>query len=361
MFEENSKLRDSLVDKDLEVSSLKNRIIKLTAESVLTENVLSKNNRHLAAEIQALETKLRTNDHCNLKLEKLLKEKNFPLEEMESIAASSTANTSEILAFSDKLEEATKKVFEVLNQNTQLKNELKMAHKCLQLKSGVEASRLPMKRLENLQRLEVANESLTKELENCKIQLEHSKHEHIGSQIRNKNLTDEVNNYKLKLLDLLEKSTRDEDFIKCLNEQTSMMRKEVENSERQRCDSEHETEKLRCQIQNQEEQLREKEHEISIIKMSMGELEKEGSISFDQQLNEATSNYHKHDKLNNQRTILEAKLKEFDADKEALKSKSHRTLPINEYSQSRKTALSDNSSRSNDNPADEIDKYKFFK
>lgn len=39
---------------------------------------------------------------------------------------------NEIQIMSEKLEKATKKVFEVLNQNTLMKNELKIAQKCLQ-------------------------------------------------------------------------------------------------------------------------------------------------------------------------------------------------------------------------------------
>lgn len=455
LSEENSKLLDSLHEKDTEVAKLTESVEKLSAEndSVSSAKVveLSKKNRHLTAEIHALKSKLRNSEDCNRELEKLLEQKDEQLKETESNHESVSPAPSEVQAFSEKLEKATKKVFEVLNQNAHLKNELKILQKCLQqevgenvtvaqllsgksiwrgraqqismlnskiaeLKEKLDAtnmdsfdgiSRLPLKRLESMRRLEV--DSLSKELEDCKAQLEDSKQKVIATKTRNKNLTDEANNYKLKTLDLLEKSARDEEFIKCLNEQISMikyecnhkleeMKKEVERFESMRETVEVEIDKLQVQIQNQQEQLSEKESEISNLKMSMGELEtnlrdisgdflfscrqmskedyvklltsleqeKNELLGFVQQLNERldkasfTTSEH-HDTINRQRlkiTRLEAKLREFDAEREAANVKNRRVIRVNEYSRTRSTS-SINSSRSNDKLAAEANKYKF--
>jgi len=49
---------------------------------------------------------------------------------------SEPASPSEIQTLNEKLEKSQQKYFEALNQNTQLKNELKIAHKCIQQEVG---------------------------------------------------------------------------------------------------------------------------------------------------------------------------------------------------------------------------------
>jgi chromosome segregation ATPase len=362
---------------------------------------------------------------------------------------------SEIQVLTEKLDKSTRRVFEVLNQNTQLKNELKMAQKCLQQEIGEnvnvsqllsgnsnwrgraqeigllknkiadlkekfetssfdsydEASRMPLKRLESMRRLEV--ESLSKELEECKSQLEEVKTKFIALKTRNKNLSDDSNNYKLKTLDLLEKSSRDEEFIKCLNEQIAMlkyecnhkteeMKKEVERAENAKAIAEVEIEQLHCQLNNLQESLSEKDNEIGSLKHAIEELEhsvremsgdflfscrqmnkdeyikllknleeeKNNLLNYMQQLNERLDKEsmkvsEQQDTIHKQKSKIlrfEAKIKEFENEKTALKAKHRRTMRINEYSQSHSSSSIASvrpATHSKEKFIAEIDKQKF--
>lgn len=274
-----------------------------------------------------------------------------------------------------------------------------------------EVSRIPLKRLESMRRLEV--ESLTKELEECKIHLDDVKQKVIALKIRNKNLSDDVNNYKLKTLDLLEKSERDEEFIKCLNEQIAMlkyecnhktgeMKKEVDRAENFKKDAEVENEKLQCQLKNQEEILNAKESEILNFKQAIEELEqsvremsgdflfscrqmnkeeyvkllqnledeKKNLLSYMQDLNarldkESVKVSEQQDTILKQRSKisqLESKMREIESEREASKVKNRRTLRINEYSRSvsnSSIASARPMTKSKEKLTTEIDKYKF--
>lgn len=382
-------------------------------------------------------------------LEQLLEEKHELLQSVTKEAPPPAP--SEVQVLTEKLERSKQKTFEVLNQNTQLKNELKMAHKCLQQEIGEnvnisqllsgssnwrgrsqqiamlnskitdlkekfettsydsfdEGSRLPLKRLESMRRMEV--DSLSKELEECKSQLDDVKQKSVALKTRNKNLSDDANNYKLKTLQLMEKSSRDEEFINCLNEQISMlkfeynhkleeMKKEVVHIEKLKQDSDHETRKLECQLQNQEELMNEKDNEIGNLKIAIEQLEnnlremsgdflfscrqmgkdeymtllknleeeKSNLLGFMRQLNERLDKEsvkvsEQHDTINKQRlkiSRLEVKLREMESEKEAVKAKNRRSLRISEYSRSSSHA-SVAESPSNERFTSEIDKYKF--
>ena len=257
-----------------------------------------------------------------------------------------------------------------------------------------------------MRRLEV--DSLKKELNDCKIQLEEVKHKLIAFKTRNKNLSDEANNYKLKTLDLLEKSSRDEEFVKCLNEQISLMehefdyktnemKKEILRVEHSKEESENEIQKLRCQMQIQQDLINDKNNEITNLKISIEQLEnniressgdflfscrqmskddytkllknleqeKNDLLGFMQQLNERLDKEsvkvsEQNDTINKQRvriSRLESKLKEVEAEKEAAKVKHRRSLRISEYSRNQSN---DNIQivQSNDQTSAEIDKYK---
>lgn len=362
---------------------------------------------------------------------------------------------SEIQVLTEKLEKSTRRVFEVLNQNTQLKTELKMAQKCLHQEIGENASvqqllsgnsnwrgraqeiamlkskitdlkdklecssfdsydeslRSPLKKLESMRRLEV--DTLTKELEDCKFQLEEVKQKVIALKARNRNLSDEVNNYKLKTLDLLEKSGRDEEFIKCLNEQNSMlkfefnhkteeMKKEVERAKNAKRVAEVENEKIQCQLNVQEQTLSEKENEIANLKLAVEELEqsvremsgdflfscrqmnkeeyikllknledeKHNLLSYVQQLNdrldkESVKVSEQQDIIHKQRSNisqLESKMRVFENEKEAAKAKNRRTLRISEYSRSHSNSSIASirpTTQSKEKFTAEIDKFKF--
>lgn len=410
---------------------------------------LSKKNRHITSELHVVKSKCRSLEESQTSLEKLLEAKDDQLKKVESVNESQAPSESQRMT--EKLERSNKKIFEILNQNTSLKNDLKLAHKALQqeigdnvniaqLMSGTSnwrgraqmiamlnskiaelkdkldtesmdsfegSSRLPLKRLESMRRLEV--ETLAKELDECKGQLEELKQKVSAYKTRNKNLSDDSNNYKLKTLDLLEKSGRDEEFINCLNEQISIMKfecthkideaqQEVERAENEKLDAESETQMIRCQMQNLEEVINEKNSEISNLKHSIEKLEtnlrdvagdflfscrsmskdnymtlvtnleqeKNNLLTFMQELNERLDKEsakvsEQHDLIAKQRmkiSRLDGKLKEMEAEKEAVMTKHRRVMRISEYSRSHSIS-SLSGTRSNDKLATEIDKYKF--
>lgn len=462
LSDENAKLTELLEQKSNEVTSLNDRIAKLTnsidsltieCSSVSTAKVveLSKKNRHLTAELNAVKSKCKSIGESQQNLQKLLTEKDEQLKQNETASIDEHPLPSEIQILTDKLDRSNKKVFEILNQNTQLKNELKMSQKCLQQEIGDnvnvtqlmsstsnwrgraqqiqmlhskvtdlkgklemtsfdsydETASLPLKRLDSLRRLEI--DTLNRDLNECKSQLDDLKQKNVALKIRNKNLSDDSNSYKLKTLDLLEKSARDEEFIKCLNEQilmmkfecnhkTEEMKKEVERVEQKKQNSDNEIEQLQCQIQNQDELLAEKNDEITKLKITIDNLEinlrdishdflfscrqmskddyvtllknlekeKNDLLSFMQQLNERLDKEsmrvsEQHDTIHKQRlkiSRLEAKLRELEAEKEATKAKNRRAMRINEYSR-KNSHESINSNRSSEQQTNEIDKYKF--
>lgn len=455
-------MHESLDEKGAEVVNLNERISKLTnsinsltieCSAVATAKVaeLSKKNRRLTSELQSVKSKCKQIENSHHDLEVLLKEK---LEQLKPVEENPPA-PSDLQVLNDKLEKSNKKVFEILNQNTQLKNELKMAQKCLQQEIGEnitvaqllsgssnwrgraqqitmlnskinelkekidatsydsydEGSRLTLKRLESIRRMEV--ESLNKELDECKSQLDDLKQKVVAFKTRNKNLSDDVSNYKFKTLDLLEKSQRDDEYIKSLNEQILMckyefnhklddMKKEIERSEMIQQDGEIEVQKLQCQLHNQAESMNEKDNEIVNLKLAIDQLEtnlrdmsndflfscrqmskeqymtllksleeeKGNLMSLFEQLTErlnkeSTKTCEQNDTINKQRqkiARLEADLREVEAEKEASKAKHRRSLRISEYSRtaSNSSVVSARpSTRSNDRLIAEIDKYKF--
>lgn len=357
-------------------------------------------------------------------LEKLLQQKDEQLRQFVESQSVADPSPTEIQILMEKLEKANQKIFEALNQNTKLKNELKVAQKCLQQEIGENftiaqimsghsnwrgraqqiamlqskiaimkdklettslesdgGSRLSLKRSESMRRLEA--ESLTKDLEECKMQIEEFRQKVLALKTRNKNLSDEANNYKLKTLELLEKSEHDEEFIKCLNEQISVvkfeckhkldeMKLDVKQVEKMRQDAEFEAEKLSCELQNHDASLQEKIAEISNLRSTINQLEsnlrdisgdflfscrdmskekyltllknleneKRELLSFLKDLNERLSSEsiktsNQHDVISKQRlkiVRLESKLKEMENEKEASKTKNRRVIRINEYS-----------------------------
>lgn len=451
-----------LDEKNVEVGFLENQIAEMTnlmksltdectAVSIAKVEELSKQNRRLNAELKASKSKCKKAEESYLDMAKLLREKQEQ-EESKPIENQPTQPPSEVQTLSEKLEKANKKHFEVLNQNAQLKNELKMAQKCLvqeigdtvsiaQLMSGksnwrgraqqiamlnhkinelkdkletanfdsFDEDRLSLRRLESMRRLEVEN--LSKELNECKSQLDENKQKVIALKARNKNLSDESNSYKLKTLDLLEKSTRDEEFIKCLNEQISMtkfecnyqieeMRKEIERAEKSKQASEQEVQTFQCQLQNQNELISEKENEIINMKLAVDQLEtnlrdisgdflfscrqmsmesytnllknledeKNNCIDLLQKITqrldkESVTVCAQHDEISKQRlkiSRLEAKLREVEAEKEAAKVKKRRATRISEYSRCISTgSFVSSHPETNERLTTEIDKHKF--
>lgn len=412
---------------------------------------LKKKNRHLTAELQHMKSKFKDLEENYRELDREFTAK---VDELKSLAAESEKpSPTETQILNEKLEKANKKVLEILNQNAQLKNELKIANKALQQEVGdnvnvnqilsgnsnwhgrarqismlnskinelkekldsgslysfvtaTDGDRLPLKRLESVRRMEV--ETLSKEFNECKSQLNDLKQKVVAYKARNKNLADEASSYKIRTLELLEKSGRDEELIKCLNEQIAITkyecqhkideaRKEMERVEDFKEESYIDIEKLQCENFNKEKLLEEKSNEIMNLKLSIEELEKNlrdlsgdflfscrqfskddylgmlrsleeeknKLLGFVQDLTErldreSIKSSEQHDTVSKQRvkiSRLEAKLKEIEAAKEEAKLKNRRSLRISEYSRSE--SLQSVNSSGHEKLTAEIDKHKF--
>lgn len=459
---ENAKLQELLDGKSLEVHNLNERIVKLTnsinqlthecsAASNAKVTELTKKNRRLTSELNAMNFKNRSLEDNQQELVKLLDEKDAQLKDKTSSSVVEPASPSEVQTLADKLAKANKKISETLNQNLNLKNELRAAQKCLQQEigepvnvaqllsgssnwlgraqqikllqskiselkgkfdttsfdSGDDISRFPLKRLEIVRRTEV--ESLSKELDECKSTLEEVKQKVVALKARNNNLADQANDYKLKTLDLLEKSTRDEDLIKCLNEQISMtkyefnhkieeLKKEKNSWNQEKQGIELEIQKLQCHIQYQEGLLNEKENEKTYLKEANDELETnlrnfsgdflfscrqmskddftamlenleeekrnllrlmhELNVRLDKESVKCSEQHNVIQKLRLKISRLEANLNEAVAEIDASKKKNRRSLRISDYSR-RQSFESIASASSGNQITAEVDKHKF--
>ncbi|CAO1349299.1 unnamed protein product [Diamesa serratosioi] len=434
--EENTKLQESLDERNKEVAHLNDTVASLNnsinllhieCSSISTAKVvdLSKKNRKLFAELQVTRSKLILLEGNFKELEKQLDEKTLELkQECQLNTDLHPPPQNEIQNLTDKLNQSKQKLFEVLNNNSQLKNELKIAHKCIQLEVGepvnvaqlmssnsnwrgraqqiailhskisdlreklentnfdsFEMPRLPVKRLESMRKLEV--DSLNKELDEAKSNLENNKQKLVALKTRNKNLGDEANNYKLKTLELLEKSARDESHIQLLNEQISInkyecnhkmeqSKKQMEQNESLNQEAQVEVQRLKYHLQNQKDTMLEKDHVISCLKETINSLElnlkdvssdflfscrqmnkdqyiclletleqeKRDILKYVKELNDRLNSEslkvsNQHDVISKQKLRLvrsEAKLKEYEDEKESTKFRNRRVLRINEYS-----------------------------
>ncbi|CAG9800376.1 unnamed protein product [Chironomus riparius] len=377
------------------------------------------------------------------------------LEQYERSKDPEPVQLSEVQMLTENLERTKKKLFEASNFNLQLKNELKIAHKCLQHEIGTDsvnfsqilnstsnwrgraqqiqmlqskiaelrdklentetdsfdANSLPLRRMESVRKHEI--DSLTKELDDCKNELDDLKYKVSALKIRNKNLSEEANNYKFKTLDLMEKSRNDDDYIKCLNERISMVKYECEHKitemekemtkMREMCDdSKLEVEKLTCDLENASQLLSDKDRDISSLKSLNEDLENNlrnisGDFLFscrnmsksdyvnlistlEQEKNRLLNIIEEQNKQLNKQSLLEsdqhdmiakqrvkiarldAKLKELENEKEAIKTKHRRGIRINEYSRSLSGMNVNNNrpvTKSSERLTSEIDRLKF--
>jgi chromosome segregation ATPase len=459
---QNEKLREKLITKEKELadmrdknSSLDHKLSTLAIEcsSISTQKIsdLSKSNRHLNSKLSSMKTRCRELEMKLLQLERINFEKDVELKEQkQKERPHEIAEPSVIQQLQDDLERTKRRLFESSNQNLQLKNELKMAHKCLQQELGsdanisqilngtsnwrgraqqisilqnkiselkekfdsdfesFEAARIPPKRLESARRLEI--ESLNKELDDCKVELEDVRQRLTALKTRNKNLGDDLNNYKLKTLELMEKSKNDDSYIQCLNEKVSMtkyecnhkieeMRKQIEQVQRNKEDSDFEVQKLQSQIENMNQIIEQKEKDISDLNSEKEDLEnnlknvtgdflfscrdlskenyvemmktledeKTQLLSMMRDLNErcnraSLKENEQHDVIMKMKTKiarLESKIKDFENEKETRKDKHRRSIRISEYSRSMSgSTISRPASRMQENRVAAIDSLK---
>lgn len=430
----NEKLRGKLLTKEKELSDLREKntamdhklsTLAIECSSISTQKIsdLSKVNRHLNAQLSSMRTKCRDSDTKLLQLERLLFEKEVELKEkISQEMTKEPVEPSEIQQLHDELDRTKKRLFESCNQNLQLKNEIKMAHKCLQQELGSEANlshilngnsnwrgraqqisilqskigelkekfdsdcdsigmTRSINKLDSVRRLEI--DSLSKELDDCKNELDEVKQKLTALKTRNKNLGDDLNNYKLKTLELMEKSKNDDSYIQGLNEKISMIKFECEHKinemeskikqvEFSKEESDVKVQRLQCQIENMNDASAQKENEISSLKDEKEELEKNlknitGDFLFScrdmskenyvdlmkaledeknhllgmmRDLNErcnraSIKENEQQEIITKQRTKiarLEGKIKDYDNEMEAKKAKNRRSIRISEYS-----------------------------
>jgi flagellar biosynthesis chaperone FliJ len=238
-------------------------------------------------------------------------------------------------------------------------------------------SQTSLKRLESVRRMEVEN--LTQELDRCKSELHDTKQKLASLKARHKNILEDLNSYKLKTLDLMEKSKNDDEFIKCMNEKINILNYELEHKlgewkreeNKMKHDFEVSNKKLECDVENLKDLIEEKDNEISNLKninqemeqnvrnvsgdflfscrnMSISDfsqmmdalkLEKNELLSMVQELSERLNKQviienEQHDLATKQKikiARLEAKIKEYENEKETAKVKNRRSIRINEY------------------------------
>lgn len=431
----NEKLRGKLANKEKELQDLRDKnasldhklsTLAIECSSISAQKIsdLSKVNRHLNAQLSSMRTKCRDSDLKLVHLERMLFEKEVELHEKKNEEKTQEpVQPSEVQQLHDELEKTKKRLFESSNQNLQLKNEIKMAHKCLQQEIGTETNlsqilngssnwrgraqqisilqskiaelkeklesdcdsfethRSPLKRLDSVRRLEI--DSLSKELDDCKNELDEVKQKLTALKTRNKNLGDDLNNYKLKTLELMEKSSNDDSYIQSLNEKISMVKFECEHKinemeskiqqvESLKEESDFKVQRLQCQIDNMGDVIAKSESEISDLKDEKEDLEKNlknitGDFLFscrdmskenyvdlmkaledeknhllvmmrdlNDRCNRASIKENEQQEIiTKQRTKiarLEGKIKDYEQEVEAKKAKNRRSIRISEYS-----------------------------
>lgn len=210
---------------------------------------LSKKNRQLFSEMESYKSKC---SHLEAEICKLSENK---IPENEQPSTPPPDDPTELELLRDKLTSTKAKLFNSMNENSQLKTELKLALKCLQQELGVpvvniqsltsttsnwrgraqqiltlqtKVSELSRKvegtesnevklqnRLEFVRRCEV--EELQKECNSLKETIDKLEFKLSATKARNKNLNDEATSYKLKTEELLSKCKDLDEYIKALN------------------------------------------------------------------------------------------------------------------------------------------------
>lgn len=296
--------------------------LTIECSTISTQKIaeLSKANRQLNSQMMSMRTKNREFETKIQQMQQLLDEKEKLLNHEKSIES---LIPSEVENLTETLDKTKKKLFEISNVNVLLKNELKMAHKCLQQELGFESmnlqqllsgnnpswrgraqqitmlqnkivelrdkleytdssesSHISLRRLGSFRKFEM--DALNKKLEEFKAEIEELKQKLIAFKTRNKNLSEESSNYKLKTLELMEKSKNDDDYIQALNEKISLIESEsnqkitemTKEIEQIKDETTIQIQKLKFQLGNLNETLSEKENEITSLKLTNEQYEK---------------------------------------------------------------------------------------
>lgn len=209
---------------------------------------LSKKNRQLCSEMEHYKTRCSCLEKEIAKMNEA--HENKPLEEVQE-----PDNPSELEALRGQLCSTKTKMFGIMNENTNLKNELKLAHKCLAQELGVPSVNLQsltansstwrgraqqimtlqaklselskkvegnesdevkqQNHLEFIRRCEV--EGLQKECATLKETIGKLEFKLSATKARNKNLNDEATCFKLKTGEMVERCKELDDYIQALN------------------------------------------------------------------------------------------------------------------------------------------------
>lgn len=254
--------------------------------------------------------------------EQLAEEIKRESEVKKDIEEEKKAFLEEIKIITEKLNSTKTKLFDSLNKNNQLKNELKMAQKCLnqevgtenfnitensnsnwkgraeqiialqnkvsELKEKIDSSnlsgdfRLELKKSEILKQKEIEELKieicdLNENLKSCRIKMSSLK-------TRNEILNNEAGSYKSKTISLLERCTLDDNLKRELTEQNRILRyqyekkiidltKNIENLEKAQENSKLENSKMKFKLENIDEILKNKNKIIQELEESNNQLE----------------------------------------------------------------------------------------
>lgn len=254
--------------------------------------------------------------------ERLTEEIKKDLEAKQETLNKKKAFVEEIKTLTEKLNSTKLKLFDSFNKNKQMKNELKLAQKCLnqeigtenfnfiensnsnwkgraeqiislqnkisELKEKIESSkissdfRLEQKKSELLKHKEIEElkteiSSLNENLKSCRFKISSLK-------TRNEILNNEASSYKSKTISLLERCTLDDNLNKELNEQNRILRyqyekkivdltKNIENFEKVQENNILENSKIKFKLENIDETLKNKNKTIQELETTNNQLE----------------------------------------------------------------------------------------
>lgn len=344
----NEEFQKFIQQKDEEILELKKKLTSFNnlfnlaqidelekGSSIISSKIfeLSRKNRQLTAELQVSKSRY---EKINLNFFKLQKEfedykiKNIPQINIKKEPCCDAA--SNIDSLQEQLNITKQKLFESLNQNNKLKNDLKLAQKCIQQEIGENFNLITLasssstwrgrsqqilalqnkitelkaklenknkdfsaslsalssnrsqksERCSHSKKLEI--EELTRQITQLKQTIEEQKNKISALKTRNKNLTDETMNYKLKTLNLIEQTGNSDNSIQVLNEKINVqkfmyenkienLKKEIQEIKANKEESEKEYQKTQEKLKNMKSIIDEKQKEIDELNNTIKKLE----------------------------------------------------------------------------------------
>lgn len=303
------KLNDILSGQHIEMvgkgsNLISNRIIEL-----------SRKNRHLCSDMEIYRTKNETLQRENTRLKTELTSKENKMKDNQEV------EQNELEVLKEKIKSLTNKLFEASNQNTILKNDMKLTLKCLKKEIGENkpifiqkllnnggngwkgraqqilslqtkvteltkklegiddhSFRDKQKQLEFVRKCEV--ESFQKETQELKATVTDLQFKLTASKIRNKNIMNEICSYKLKCQSLKDNQERTEEKYSEMKSQISAIKLNYESqlnnlakklkiseSKSQLCHTS--VSQVMCEVHNKRDLLLQKDSEISTLQKEL--------------------------------------------------------------------------------------------